>query len=58
MKETLFVRLLEGNSSSYAATMETLQMIKHRESVFIRTFPQCLDSDLAAPVACILIENT
>jgi hypothetical protein len=53
-----FICLEEGNSSSYAATMETLQMIKHRESVFIRTYPQHHDSNVAAPDACILIKIT
>jgi hypothetical protein len=58
MKETLFVCLDEGNVRIYAATMETLQMIKQQKSVFTRTFPQRLDSDLEAPATCILIENT
>jgi hypothetical protein len=58
MKETLFVCLVEENSSPNAAIMETFQMTKLRESLFFRSMPQRFRSNMAAPAACILIENT
>jgi hypothetical protein len=58
MKETAFVCLEEGNSNCKAATMESVQMKKHRDSIFIRSFPQRFGSTMAAPATCILIEGT
>jgi hypothetical protein len=39
MKETLFVCLVEENSSSYAAIMKTFQMTKLRRSFLTRSMP-------------------
>jgi hypothetical protein len=38
--------------------LETFQMIKHRESTFICSFPQRFGSLVAAATVCILIEST
>jgi hypothetical protein len=38
------VYLQQGQISSYAAMMEAFQMKKHHDSIFIRLFPQRLDS--------------
>jgi hypothetical protein len=58
MQETAFVCLDKGNISSHAATMETFQMIKHRDSIFIRLFPQRFDSFWQPASDLPTIENT
>jgi len=58
MPETAFACLDKGNISSYAAMMEAFQMKKYLKSIFIRLFPQRLDS-LWQPAGSLLnIENT
>lgn len=58
MQETAFVCLEEGNIIPYAATMEAFQMKKHRDSIFIRLFPQLLDSVWKPAGGLQTIENT
>ena len=44
--------------SFYAATMEASQMRKYRDSIFIRPFPQRLDSRWRPASGAPTIENT
>jgi hypothetical protein len=58
MKETLFVCLVEGNRSSYAAIMEIFVMLKHRQSIFLHLLPQRFGQTMTVRAAFILIEST
>jgi hypothetical protein len=53
-----FVCLKSGNISFYVAMMEAFQMKKHRDSIFIRSFPQPLDSIWQPASGLPTIENT
>jgi hypothetical protein len=44
MQKRISFCLEEGNIQFYAAIMEAFQMKNHRNSTFIRSFPQRLDS--------------
>ena len=57
-QERVFVCLEEGKISSYAAIMEAFQMKKYRDSIFIRSFPQRLDSIWQPASSLQTIENT
>ena len=57
-QETAFVCPEDGHISFYAATMESFQTKKNRESILIRSFPQRFGATMEAPSGCILIEST
>jgi hypothetical protein len=53
-----FVCLEKENISFYAAMMEAFQMKKYRDTIFIRLFPQRLDSIWQPASGSSTIENT
>ena len=55
-QETVFVYLTLGKISSYAAMMDTFQMKKYRDSIFIRLFPHRLDSIGSLQAVCRLLK--
>jgi hypothetical protein len=57
-QERVFVYLEQRKITSYAAMMETFQMKKHRDSIFIRPFPQRLDSSRQPKSGSHIIEST
>ena len=57
-QERVFVCLEQAKITSYATIMEAFQMRKYRDSIFIRLFPQWLDSLWQPARSLPNIENT